>query len=231
MTIKQLAVATLVAVTTGVSTADEQGPAQFSDAETRMWLTDQLHTIRRATKLTYAFEKSGSLEAGFTDTVDFVISKVNDDSSKAVSLRFFTGERNWPLPPVERATVNLVLKHFLEGDVYEMTRLTDPNGVARERWRYFQRRIKLALAETAEVKPTSFEFNGRDFEGSEIVFEPYVDDPRRDLFARFAAKRYSITVSDDLPGYLYRIDTSVPSPESDEPLLREVLQLVSVQDL
>lgn len=231
MTIKNLVVAILVALMAGVSTADEQGPVQFSDAETRMWLTDQLRTIRRPTKLTYAFEKSGSLEVGFTDTVEFVIRKVNDDGSKEVSLGFFTGERNWPLPPVESATVNLVLKHFLQGDVYEMTRLTDPNDVARERWRYFQRRIKLAIAETAEVSPTSFEFNGREFEGTEIMFEPYVDDPRRDLFARFVAKRYSITVSDDLPGYLYRIDTSVPSPESDEPLLREVLQLVSVQDL
>ena len=48
-------------------------------------------------------------------------------------------------------TVNPILKVYLQGGVYEMNRLTDPNGAARERWRYFQRRIKYALAESATV--------------------------------------------------------------------------------
>src|SRR5690606_26010663 len=124
----------------------------------------------REMTLRYSFEKSGSFEPGFEDTVTFVIDKVNDDGTKAASIDFFTGERRFPVPAVESTTVNPVLKVYMQGDVYEMNRLTDPQGASRERWRYFQRRIKLALAETATVEPRTFSFDGREWQGHEIRF-------------------------------------------------------------
>ena len=210
---------------------DTENELQFSEAETRLWLTDQLQSISSVIKLTYSFEKSGSLEPGFSDRVHFSINKINDDGTKAASVRFLTGERNFPVPAVERATVNPVLKVYLQGDVYEMNRLTDPDGAAKERWRYFQRRIKLALAESATVTDVTFEFDARHWHGHEVRFQPYVNDPKRNLFARLANKSYSIIVSDELPGYLYRIETVVPGNSSEEePLLREVLQLFVVNE-
>lgn len=205
---------------------------EFSEAETRLWMTNQLGSVSQAMELVYSFERSGSLDAGFADEVRFVVSRVNDDGTKAAALEFFTGERNFPVPPVESTTVNPVIKVYLQGDVYEMNRLTDPDGTARERWRYFQRRIKYALAESAEVKPTTFEFDGRQWSGFEITFAPYANDPRRNLFEQYADKRYTVVVSDDLPGYLYRIETVVPGEAgTGEPLVREVLQLESAASL
>lgn len=203
--------------------------AEFSEAETRVWMTDQLDAVSGAMKITYSFVKSGTFEAGFEDTVTFLIEKINPDGTKAASLEFFSGERRFPVPAVESTTVNPVIKVYMQGDVYEMNRLTDRDGSARERWRYFQRRIKLALAETAVVEPRTFEFDGRQWQGHEIRFQPYVDDPKRDQFERFANKTYSIVVSDDLPGYVYRIETFVPGEgDASEPLVREVLQLESI---
>ena len=209
--------------------ADSKNELQFSEAETRLWLTDQLQSITSSIELTYSFEKSGSLESGFSDRVQFAINKINDDGTKVASLQFLTGERNFPVPAVERTTVNPILKVYLQGDVYEMNRLTDPNGVAKERWRYFQRRIKFALAESATVRNITFEFGGRNWQGHEVRFQPYVNDPKRELFARLANKSYSIVVSDELPGYLYRIETIVPEDGgAGQPLLREVLQLLTI---
>lgn len=203
-----------------------QAPVEFSEAETRMWMTDQLKSITRTMELRYRFEKSGTLEEGFTDEVRLVIDKINPDGSKATSMQFFTGERNFPASPADSTTVNLVLGKYLEGDVRDMNRLTDPNGSARERWRYFQRRIKLALAESATVAATTFKFDGRTWNGHEISFAPYVDDPHRQQFERYADKQYRIVVSDELPGYVYRIETVVPGAKGEsEPLVREVLQL------
>ena len=211
---------------------DQQAPeaVEFSEAETRMWLTDQLSAIDEPLTLRYAFRKSGSFEPGFEDEVRFVIEKVNADGTKAASVQFFSGERQFPVPPVSNTTVNPILKIYLQGDVYEMNRLTDPEGTARERWRYFQRRVKLALAETAEVEPHTFEFDGREWRGHVIRFQPYVNDPKRDQFERFADKRYEIIVADDLPGYIYRVETVVPGDdESGDPLIREVLQLDAIE--
>ena len=203
---------------------------KFSDAETRMWMTNQLQSVTRPVQIRYEFHKSGTFEVGFDDVVEFKVTKINADGSKAADLEFMTGERRFPVPPVDSTTVNPVLKIYLQGDVYEMNRLTDPNGSARERWRYFQRRIKLALAEAATVKATSIDFDGHKYSGYEISFSPYINDPKRDQFPRFADKHYSVIVSDDLPGYVYRIETVVPGPAgTSDPLLHEVLQLTTVK--
>lgn len=215
-----------------VQAAPQPADAKFSEAETRMWMTDQLRNVTRPINLHYEFHKTGSFEPDFNfdDGVELKVEKINADGSKNGTVQFFTGEHNFPAPPMESVTVNPVLGHYLYGDVMQMNRLTDPNGEARERWRYFQRRIKFALSDDATVKPVSFEFDGRTWQGHEISFMPYAKDPKRNMFEKFADKRYSVTVSDELPGYLYRIETVIPDAKPEQPpLIREVLQLTKAQ--
>lgn len=212
----------------GESAADE--PVKFSAAETLLWMTDQLRSIHRPMRIKYRFRKTGSYEQGFEDSVDFRIREVKADGTKAAALDFFSGERRYPVPPAESTTVNPVLGVFFQGDVYEMNRLTDDKHQARERWRYFQRRIKLAFAEAARVAPVSIEFQGRKFQGKEILIQPYAADPHRDLFRQFADKTYRVTVADELPGYVYRIQTVVPGATPDAPpLIQETLELVGAE--
>lgn len=226
----------LLAAALPAEAADEQAASEpavkFSEAETRMWMTNQLQSVSKPVELHYEFHKTGSLEPefNFDDKVDFKVEKINPDGSKNGSIQFFSGEHAFPAPPMESSTVNPVLGHYLYGDVMQMNRLTDPNGEARERWRYFQRRIKFALSDDAVVKPVNFEFDGRQWKGYEISFAPYVKDPKRNLFEKFAEKRYTVTVSDDLPGYLYRIETVIPDAKPDQPpLIHEVLQLTAAK--
>ena len=225
----------LAGILMNVNAADRDTSAapedtKFSEAETLLWMTDQLKAVTKPIVLTYEFEKSGSLESGFKDTVVFTISKVKADGMKSAALGFFTDERNFPVPPEDSTNKNPAVKIYFQGDVYEMNRLTDPNGAARERWRYFQRRIKLALAEAAAVTPAQFEFGGKQYHGKTIVIQPYAKDPKRQEFEKFADKSYAVTVADDLPGYLYRIETVVPDKTAGAaPLLHEVLQLNSVK--
>ncbi|MEM7543364.1 MAG: hypothetical protein AAF384_17530 [Pseudomonadota bacterium] len=216
-----------------VSAADQSASevVEFSEAETRLWLTDQLAAVTGKTKFTYSFDKTGTYERGFSDRIEFLVDDLHDDGTKSASLQFLTGERNVPVPPAPNTDVNPVLKIYLQGDVYEMNRLTDQDGGARERWRYFQRRIKFALADTATVTPTSIEFGGKSYAGHEVRFAPYVNDPRRQLFEKFADKQYVVVVSDELPGYLYKIMTMVPNQDGGEALIQEVVQLTKIEAL
>ena len=226
------ATACVLLVLSLASAGAEESSRGLSQAETLLWMTDQLKTIDRPLELTYRFDRTGSFERGFTDTVKFVVNKVMDDGMKSASLAFLTGERRIAVPPVTNTNVNPVLKVYLQGDVYEMNRLTDTNATARERWRYFQRRIKFALADTAKVADVVVSFNGQEYAAQEVSFSPYVNDPNRQSFAKFADKSYTIVVSEELPGYLYRIETIVPGASPEEPpLIKEVLQLVGVADM
>jgi hypothetical protein len=209
--------------------SETEAEVQFSEAENLLWMTDQLRAVTAPSVITYSFVKDGSYEEGFEDSIEFTISKVHADGMKAASIRFFTGQRNFPVPSVDSTDVNPVLKVYFQGDVYEMNRLTDPDGKSKERWRYFQRRIKFALAEAAKVTDTEVEFDGKKYKAKEIFFEPYVNDPKRSQFEKFATKRYSVIVADDLPGYVYEVRTEVPGEEGAGPLLRERLQIQSVR--
>ena len=224
---KQILKASLITLTlllANFSFAEEE--IAFSQAETLLWMTNQLEDISSPMTLHYSFTKTGTFEKGFEDVVQFNVEKVHDDGMKSASLKFFTGERNFKVPPVGRTDVNPILKVYLQGDVYEMNRLTDPDGESRERWRYFQRRIKFALADTAEVEDITIEFDGTQYAAQKISFRPYVNDPKRNLFPKFAGKEYEFVVSDELPGYLYKIRTLVPgAAEGAEPLMVEELVL------
>lgn len=207
------------------ATAEE---AKFSEAKTLLWMTDQLAAVKAPSVLTYSFVKDGSYEQGFEDRIVFTVAKINPDGMKSAALDFFTGQRHFPVPPVDGTDVNPVLKVYLQGDVYEMNRLTDPDGKSRERWRYFQRRIKFALAEGATVEPAKIRFEGREYDAKRIRFEPYKQDPKRAMFEKFADKRYTVTVAEALPGYVYEIVTEVPDKNGAVPLVRDTLRLQSV---
>ena len=205
---------------------------EFSEAETRLWLSDHLKNITQPTRLHYEFQKTGSYEAGFVDSVYLDIVAINPDGTKNTEMQFFTGPRAQPFGAgnVTDVTGNPVLGTYLGGDIDEMNRLTGGSSSSPSRWRYFQRRIKLALAEAANVEQISVDFNGRSVAALRITIAPYVKDPHRAEFEQFADKRYEFVLSDDVPGTLYQIRTLVPGGNGAEaPLIEEILTLRQVE--
>lgn len=195
---------------------------EFSPAETKLWFTDHLANINKPGRLYYEFEKSGSYEDGFSDSVFLDILELNEDGSKNAYLDFFSADRKQPISPdnVTNIRGNPVLGVFMQGDIYEMNRLTEGH------WRHFQKMIKIALRESASVEPVSFEFNGKQVDGEKVIFSPYLNDPHRKDFEKFADKRYEIIFSEEIPGKLFQIKTVIPGKTDEEPLIQEKLTLV-----
>ncbi|MGH8615188.1 MAG: hypothetical protein ACREYF_24995 [Gammaproteobacteria bacterium] len=194
--------------------------ASFSEAEKLLWLGDQLASIDRPGKLTYAVKREGMPGDEFTDTVELKISDIKPNGAKRAQLYFLTGERSRYVPPNAETKVNPVIAVYLQGDVLEMSRLTRGN------WRYFQRWIKQAIAHDAAVETIRFEFENKMAAGKKVIFSPYLKDPKNARYKKYAAKKYEITVSADLPGVLYQIRTIVPGTSG--PLVEETLTLVAV---
>ncbi len=199
---------------------------KFSDAEARLWLTDHLQNVDKPGRLYYEFVRTGSYEEGFTDSVFLDIVKINEDGTKDALLEFFSNERKQKFSEdnVNDIRGNPVVGVYMQGDIMEMGRLT--NG----HWRHFQKRIKIALRK-ATIEPIIFEFNGNQYDGEKISFSPYLNDPHRSDFSKFANKRYEFILSEQIPGSIYQIRTVIPDnsgkgePEK-EPLIEESLTLI-----
>ena len=200
---------------------------QFNPAEVKLWMSDHLVNIKQPLSLYYEFVKSGTLEEGFTDSVYLKILKLNEDGTKNAALDFFTAEKKQAVTPdnVTNIVGNPVLGIFMQGDVYEMGRLTEGH------WRYFHKQLKVALREVAVIEPTTFSFNGKEYAGEKIFFSPYLEDPHRRDFEKYADKYYEFIFSDDIPGSLYKITTIIPAKgeETKEPLVLETLTLMDVK--
>jgi hypothetical protein len=196
---------------------------EFSSAERKIWLDDHLQNVKKPTRLYYEFVKDGSFEEGFTDSVYLDVVNINDDGSKNTTLDFFSQDRRQKTSSDNLNNIrgNPVIGIYMQGDVMDMNRLTEGS------WRYFQRRIKFAISDEAEIEPVSFEFNGSNIEGEKITITPYVKDPRRNQFRDFADKRYEFIFSKHIPGSLYQINTVIPdnSGSGKMPLIKETLTL------
>lgn len=193
---------------------------EISAAEKLLFTTDHLASIKGGTaSLRYSFQHKGSLEPAFEDSVAVQLAP-SPKGQRSATTRFLTGERGATHGPVEQPDGNPVLLHFLERDIREMERLTGgkPN--------YFRKRIRMALAEDAQVRAVKISVNGRSLEAQEVRITPYLNDPLKERFGKHVGKTYTFTLAQGVPGQLWQIHTRTPDPEKAEgpPLMEDTLR-------
>lgn len=193
------------------------GAQGVSEAERLLFETNHMKGLSAPVSLHYSYRQEAPGEAGFEDEVQVDIGRVNPDRSVAASIRFLSGDRNVPIPPIEEAHGNPALLGFLERDIAEMKRRTGGSTA------YFRKRIRMALAHAQAPQPVSFSYAGKERRGREVRIQPYLDDPLRDRFPDFERKRYVFVLSDDVPGTLYRIESD--SSGTGKEGIRETLTL------
>lgn len=174
----------------------------LSDAEKRLFTTDHLGTLPSTVSLRYEFAKSGTLEKAFRDEVVLSVGKSESKAAgRHVAVKFLTGDNKVELPDLDDAKGNPIIMYFLEHDVREMQRIT------RGQSNYYRRRIRVALSDHATVRPVNFEYAGKSLQGTIIEVDPYRDDPVKQRFEKYANKRYTFTLSNDIPGGVYQMRT------------------------
>ncbi|MBX9715787.1 MAG: hypothetical protein K2X42_04255 [Burkholderiaceae bacterium] len=183
----------------------------FSDAEKLLFMSKQLTVVKPASTIRYSFRKTGSFEEGFEDSVVLTFDPQPDGSCCIVKSDFFTGARRLPLPDAPMAEGNPVLLHFLERDIAEMKRLTQGS------LNHFRKRIRMAVYQEATVRDASFAYQGRTIAGKEVTFSPYLDDPNRPKYEKFARKQYQFLLSEAVPGGIYGIRTRIGNEIPDAP--------------
>lgn len=175
---------------------------EISPAETLLFQTSHLQNIHQPIALTYAYRMVSNVEPGFDDEVHVDVTRIDPDGSASVAMRFLSGSRKLEIPEVGNAQGNPVLFGFLERDIAEMKRLT--GGSAN----YFRKRIRLALADAAQLRSVTFTYKGKQLEGQEVSVQPYLNDPLHERFEKYVNKRYVFVISKQVSGGVYQIRTS-----------------------
>lgn len=193
--------------------AEEQ---PLSVAEQRLFLDPHLQNTARIEALRYSYARSGSAPGAFSDSVKVALGADVAPGSRKTNVQFLSGERSLSLPDTESASANPAILSFLERDVREMQRLT------RGQANYFRKRVRMALADNAQVEDINVPWQDRSIAAWRISLTPYVKDPLRARFEQFANKRYEFVLSQQVPGWVYEMRTTVTDAQG-KPLIEEVM--------
>ena len=201
----------------GASAATASSPAaspEIAPAERLLFLATHLKGVQPQTELDYAVDRSGP-PTKEKDTVKVLVLSA-DNAKGDASVTDHAGKVE---VSGEGLPCNPVILYFLEHDIAEMEQLT---GGQR---RYFQRRVRLALAASPKITPVVRNAEGKKVAAQQIVIQPYLDDPNGARFPQYVGKRYTFIMSDAVPGQVLLIRTEVPGSNNDfaHPLQSESL--------
>lgn len=198
---------------------------EFSEANQLLFLQDHLTQIAYPARYVYARVRSGSAD-DFEDRITMTTHNLPDSDAKHVAFSQTQTEPGQQIDDVENARGNPLIMVFLQSDVLELAEATGGH------WRYFQKQMKLALENTAQVEPITVTFQGKPVDGRRISVKPYADDPeRRQALGRYVGKTYEFILSDQVPGSIVELRTSVPAEgNAGEPQV-ERLTLQSMEEI
>jgi hypothetical protein len=215
------AFATLAVLAPGMA-----GAQPISPAETLLFETDHLARLQAPATLVYDFRKVSNVEPGFSDKVRVDLAR--DKGKLSATLHFLSGEHKQDMPALDDAHGNPVLLGFLEHDIAGMKRLT--GGAAN----YFRKRIRMALAEGAQLTLQPIRWRGKTVQAQAVRIQPYLDDPLHARFEQYIRKTYTFVLSDQVPGGVYQLRTSLGKPgvklagAKAAPVIDETLTLADV---
>ncbi|MDE1179141.1 hypothetical protein [Paraburkholderia sp.] len=188
---------------------------EIAPAEKLLFMTTHMTGVGPQTELDYALALSGPKQKQ-NDTVRVLV--VSDGNAKSDA--HVTDHSGNVDVPDTGLPCNPVILYFLEHDIAEMEQLT---GGQR---RYFQRRVRLALAANPPIAHVTMKADGKEIKAQKIVIQPFLGDPNGERFAQYVGKRYTFVIADqDVPGRVMQIRTEVPGAGNDfaHPLQTETL--------
>lgn len=196
-----MALSVSLAVLVPQAAGAQAGAVAVSQAETLLFETDHLAHVQTPAVLVYDFRKVSNVEQGFSDKVSLDVASKRGKTN--ATLHFLSGAHKHDVPAVESAHGNPVLLGFLERDIAEMKRLTGGSTA------YFRKRIRMALAEGAEVSKQTITYQGKTLPAQSIRIQPYLDDPMHARFEPYVHKTYVFVVSEQVPGGVYQLRSSL----------------------
>ena len=195
---------------------------EMSSANIALFIDEHLKKINEPSRIYYKFIKESTREDNFAGNVVLNIVKVDDDNSKHITFRYLKGRNKVRFPPQIGAKGNPVFMLFFERDARDMQRLTGGNAL------FFRSRIRHTIAAT-EIKDIKFNFLGNAYTGKEISFQPFLETALKNRVSRYKTKKFVVTMSDEIPGFIFKIETFIKDLEDPTDMVKEILQYQGIR--
>ena len=195
---------------------------EMSSANIALFIDEHLKTITEPSRIYYKFSKESTREDNFIGNVVLNIVKVDDDNTKHITFRYLKGRNKVRFPPQIGAKGNPVFMLFFERDARDMQRLTGGNAL------FFRSRIRHTIAAT-EIKDIQIEFQGNNFAGKQISFQPFLETKLKNRVSRYKTKKFVLTMSEDIPGFIFKIETYIKDLDDPSDMVKEILQYQGVK--
>ncbi len=163
---------------------------ELSVAEKAILMPGHWDNVDQPVRIRYNFKKTGTYEDGFEDRVIMDVKELHKDGTADIDLDFFSGEHEVTFiqPHNEKdVPVNSTIFIYLQGDVFEMTRLTDRKPQVNF---YFNKLIRTALVNEFETESVKVPYKGEQVAATKYTITPYAEDPNRVDYDKFADKKY-----------------------------------------
>jgi hypothetical protein len=195
---------------------------EMSSANIALFINEHLRTITEPSRIYYKFSKESTREDNFIGNVVLNIVKVDDDNTKHITFRYLKGRNKVRFPPQIGAKGNPVFMLFFERDARDMQRLTGGNAL------FFRSRIRHTIAAT-EIKDVELEFQGNNFSGKQISFQPFLETKLKNRVSRYKTKKFVLTMSEEIPGYIFKIETYIKDLDDPTDMVKEILQYQGIR--
>ncbi len=195
---------------------------EMSSANIALFIDEHLKSIKEPSRIFYKFQKESTREDNFIGNVVLNIVKVENDNTKHITFRYLKGRNKVRFPPQIGAKGNPVFMLFFERDSRDMQRLTGGNAL------FFRSRIRHTIAAT-EIKDIEINFNNETIPAKEISFQPFTKTELKNRVSRYKTKKFIIIMSNNIPGYIYKIETFIKDLEDPDDMVKETLQFQGIR--
>jgi hypothetical protein len=215
-----------LAVTCGSAVGFAQDTPKPAQA---LFESPHIASVPAGTKLVYTFVRNPANEkvlgVGFTDSITLTIDSDGLPGKKNVSVQVYTGDRARHLENIKNMDGNPVLLVYLDSAVEHFRQLAGGD------FTYLKNRFSQYLGDGATIAPVKITYKGQEVDGYRVTARPFADDPAKKKMNGYEKAKFTIALSDKIPGYLAKMVSLYKNTDKTIPTLEETTTLEGVGDV
>lgn len=225
ISLRSAALAALGMTSLGASSAAGDTP----NAHAILFGSPHIASVAPGTALVYKFVRKPSNEkllgAGFSDDITVKVEGDGEPGKKNVMVQVYSGERAREPQHITNMDGNPMLVVFLDNAVSHFRLLAGGDSS------YLKGTFGRYLQSKAAIAPITITYKGQPVEGYQVTATPYVNDPAKSKMNGFEGAKFTIALSDKIPGYFAQMVSNYTSTDTTAPSLIETTTLEGVGDV